>query len=249
MQSRIIAYYDYIQSFESGVDENTARDLIPLSLKYSTAENLYYDITANLELLQGCEDVFIREFVLILKRVMHPPQHVICHRGEAGIHLYYLLQGRVQVLGDREEVLEDMDDGKFIGQASFYNADRRMATILTTNYCQMLLVDRDDFGALLYHYPENKPIVEQNAIAQRKFLEDASNTMKKNLQNQKFKAMMMSNDTEITSKSLVIKPATKFRLRWSLICLLFLLYNSITIPFRISFLVVPANADSVPKVK
>jgi CRP-like cAMP-binding protein len=89
--------------------------------------------------------------------VEHPAKHILFQVGEAGDHLFILLEGRVKVsllsADGKEAILSILEQGSVMGEMALLDGDARSATVTTMDACRFLVLWRRDFLPFLERNP------------------------------------------------------------------------------------------------
>ncbi len=81
-----------------------------------------------------------------------PANTVLFHEGDAGEQMYILQSGKVKIskrIRGVEKTLATLDKGEFFGEMAILNDKPRSATAETLEPCDMLVIDRKTFDALI----------------------------------------------------------------------------------------------------
>lgn len=85
--------------------------------------------------------------------VEFPAGETILREGEAGNHMYVVMQGELSILiGDK--VIAKAGPGEIVGEMALINSDTRSATVVADSACVLAEIDRGSFDALLKHVPD-----------------------------------------------------------------------------------------------
>jgi len=81
-----------------------------------------------------------------------PANTVLFHEGDVGENMYILQSGRVKIskrIRGVEKTLATLEKGEFFGEMAILNDKPRSATAETLDECDMLVIDRKTFDALI----------------------------------------------------------------------------------------------------
>jgi CRP/FNR family transcriptional regulator, cyclic AMP receptor protein len=81
-----------------------------------------------------------------------PANTVLFQEGDAGEHMYIIQSGRVKIskrIRGVEKTLATLEKGEFFGEMAILNDKPRSATAETLDACDMLVIDRKTFDALI----------------------------------------------------------------------------------------------------
>lgn len=85
--------------------------------------------------------------------VEFPAGEVVLREGEAGDHMYVVMEGAVSILiGDK--VIAHAGPGEIVGEMALINSDTRTATVRADSPCVLAEIDRGSFDSLLKYVPD-----------------------------------------------------------------------------------------------
>eukprot|EP00002_Diphylleia_rotans_P034958 TRINITY_DN7574_c0_g1_i5.p1 TRINITY_DN7574_c0_g1~~TRINITY_DN7574_c0_g1_i5.p1 ORF type:complete len:1102 (+),score=233.45 TRINITY_DN7574_c0_g1_i5:120-3425(+) len=155
LKSRIRDYYEVIWNRHKGLDEAAILDDLPPSLRSDVALYLHHHLVQKVPLFQDCDiPGFINSLVVKLQPQVALPGDYIIRHGEIGREMYFLSRGQVEVIsGDGTVVYATLNEGSYFGEIALLFEARRIAHIRTTTYCDLLMLTKDDFDAVLCYFP------------------------------------------------------------------------------------------------
>ena len=88
----------------------------------------------------------------------------IFQAGEMGRHLYFISQGKVEVIApDGKTIYTTLEAGDFFGEIALISNQPRTASVRTIDYCDLYTIDRDTFQRILTHYPDFERHIQEVA--------------------------------------------------------------------------------------
>jgi CRP-like cAMP-binding protein len=106
------------------------------------------------ELFAGLSPSVLDRLVELSATKSLEPNEVLCHKGDEAGQLYGILRGRLKAVGSsaegREVVFVVMGAGEVTGEIALIDGQPRSATIVAIEACELLVVGRRDFLALLH---------------------------------------------------------------------------------------------------
>lgn len=123
-----------------------------------------------LPLFAGCSRVQLRAIDGLLAEVRVPAGRELIRQGERGLDFAIVVDGRAQVLRDREPVAE-LGRGAFFGEIALVDAGPRTATVVARTPMRLYVLHRVEFERLL----ELAPSIREQVVAtadQRRELPD-----------------------------------------------------------------------------
>ena len=129
-------------------------------------------------LFRDCSDGFMRSLVPLLTPEVVIPGDLLIREGEIGREMYLLRRGQLDVIAHGQRVAS-LTSGGFVGEVCLlWEGTKRTASVQAVTFCDVLVLKKEDFDAVVAEYPE----------VQRRMKIEA--TMRKNartLQDQKLK--------------------------------------------------------------
>jgi CRP-like cAMP-binding protein len=69
--------------------------------------------------------------------------------------MYFVKAGQLEAFSEETgEVLSVMKDGTFFGEIALLNEVRRTASVKTLTYCELFVLEREDFEQEMEDYPD-----------------------------------------------------------------------------------------------
>ncbi len=126
-----------------------------------------WNVVARVPLFARLTAAEIAEFATLLKPRFAVPGERIVAKGDEGDAMYFISSGRVEV--EIEPAPVQLGGGDFFGEIALLHACKRTANVTAVTSCQLLVLDRTDFGALV---ESNETIREAiDRVAQRRLNE------------------------------------------------------------------------------
>lgn len=96
----------------------------------------------------------------LLRPVFVPPGEVIIRQGERGREMYFISSGAVEIRRRGQDLSVRLGRGDVFGEMALLSGQPRTADVTALAYCQLLLLDGDDFADFLNVNPDIKAHVE-----------------------------------------------------------------------------------------
>lgn len=119
------------------------------------------ELVAKLPLFQSLDSSEIDQIARLLRPRFAVPGERIIRRGERGESVFFISSGAVEVSTAGRPVR--LGRGDFIGELALLTGGRRVADVTALGYCQLLVLEGEDFRALLERNPEMDVKVRQVA--------------------------------------------------------------------------------------
>jgi CRP-like cAMP-binding protein len=78
---------------------------------------------------------------------------VILKEGEAGNHMYVVMEGELSILIGNK-VIAHASPGEIVGEMALINSETRSATVVADTDCVLAEIDRGSFDSLLKYVPD-----------------------------------------------------------------------------------------------
>ena len=125
-----------------GYDESAFLQSLPKSLRNITAIELKMDFIEDIPLFKNAGKKFLSEIALKLQLIVCTPGSFIFKFGDHGKDMYFLVNGEVEVLNEKEEVIATLDDGDFFGEIALFEHKPRTASVKAITYCNLYRLKR-----------------------------------------------------------------------------------------------------------
>ncbi|MGF1759291.1 cation:proton antiporter [Photobacterium sagamiensis] len=112
------------------------------------------NLVAKVPLFAGLDSDHITEIARQLKPLLVAPGEHIVHKGEVGSAMYFIAAGSVDVTNNHDPIR--LGRGDFFGELALLNQEPRNADVTAASYCELLVLQGDDFSPLLESNPDLK---------------------------------------------------------------------------------------------
>ena len=89
-----------------------------------------------------------------LKAKVYAPGDFIIRKGEVGDEMYFLVRSEVDVLDGEGAVVNALGPGSFFGEISLLLSEPRSASVQARGYCDLFVLENEDFIRVLRDHPE-----------------------------------------------------------------------------------------------
>ena len=171
LQHRIHDYYDYLWDSRRGYEESKLLRDLPTSLKTQVSLFLNQDIIEKVPIFKNADKELIRDGILNLKPVIYTPGDPVVTYGEIGYEMYFISRGELEVTNEDGSITyATLTTGQFFGEIALLLSTPRTATVRSRVYCDLYVLDKETFDAILQRYPKFARDVEDLAETRRKEL-------------------------------------------------------------------------------
>eukprot|EP01060_Flectonema_neradi_P012497 TRINITY_DN192_c5_g1_i1.p1 TRINITY_DN192_c5_g1~~TRINITY_DN192_c5_g1_i1.p1 ORF type:complete len:485 (+),score=69.17 TRINITY_DN192_c5_g1_i1:100-1554(+) len=178
MQRRIKDYYGYLWQSRRGLDEASLILELPEYLQQEVQLFLNEDIISKVPLFHECDEQFKSAVVVKLIPIVLLPDSYIVRKGEVGREMYFISRGEVHVVSEAKDpseriVYATLRDGSFFGEvALLFNDSRRTATVITSLYCDLYVLRKEDFDSIQEQFPDQSKVIQKAATKRYKLQQE-----------------------------------------------------------------------------
>lgn len=99
----------------------------------------------------GDSDLY--DLFTLLRFKQYGPDEIILRKGDPGTHLYIILTGRVEVVGDKGETITEMESGGVFGEMSLLTGAPVVTSVYSRSVTKLAALTSKDFKHVLHRYP------------------------------------------------------------------------------------------------
>ncbi len=168
LQQKIRDYYQYRWLENQDIRDYHILDELPDPLRMRLALELHKEVIEKVPIFQSATPNFVGEIVMALKPEILPPHEYIIREGKWGHEMYFIRRGSVKAFSEKTGITyRIMGQGTFFGEIALLYEKRRTASVQTLTYCELFVLNKDDFKKVLDHYPDFAAHVQK--IAQERY--------------------------------------------------------------------------------
>lgn len=115
----------------------------------------------------------------LLRFKKYNPDELILRKGDPGTHLYIVLTGKIEVVGDDDEVIATMESGGIFGEMSLLTGAPVVTSVYSRDVTKLAALTSKDFKHVLHRYPVlhvffYRLLIERASKVSKKVSEDIS---------------------------------------------------------------------------
>jgi hypothetical protein len=162
INERVKKYYEYLWERHRGLTGNIILDDLPKPLRLEVVQSVARELLANVPLFKYCSSLLKNELLMALKAQTYPPGCYVVQEGEIGKEIFFICRGKVEIISDKgEKRYGTMEDGEYFGDFSLIFNEKRTASVKTMTYCEIFVLNRDDFNRIKSEYSEFKDVLKK----------------------------------------------------------------------------------------
>jgi len=133
-------------------DSQIINDL-PQALQDELTTYMNIKLIKTLNIFKGLSKLCLREVAKNFEKKSYSPGQKIITQGDVGKELFIINHGVVEVKRG-EEVILQLDDGKYFGETALLEETNRNADVVAVNYVDLYTLEKDAFMELIKKFPE-----------------------------------------------------------------------------------------------
>merc|ERR1719198_1505899 len=155
LQDKIRGYYEYIWEHGVDVDQKVHSKIqnLPRSLQVELSNEINENLREKVPLFKSLSAESSFDIFKALDRMIFLPGDRVISEGQTGDELYMIIKGVVKVVMKNIQIAV-LTDGDFMGENAMMHSSPRNATCIAMEYCDMLVLRRDDFLRAVEKHPE-----------------------------------------------------------------------------------------------
>lgn len=159
--ARVRDYYEYLWARHRGIREDLFLRDVPTPLRLEIRLRLAGDLLTGVPLFTYCSPSLRDVLLMALERRTYDPGSRVVQSGEVGREIYFVSQGSLDIMTPDDEVVESLHSGDYFGHMSLVMNEKRTASAIATDYCEVFVLGRDEFERIRNDYPELREIMKK----------------------------------------------------------------------------------------
>lgn len=173
MKRRIYKYCDFKYQ-KHFVKESEIMTILTPQLRQEIMLQECHDFLEKVEFFQGLPTSVLIRVVSKLKTVIALPNDVIIRAGMEGDAMYFISYGTVAVYTNKGKEICHLGDGAHFGEIALVMEERRVASVVAVDSCELLELSRTDFLDSIQSYPEYLSRLKKMAMDRMHTMRDTS---------------------------------------------------------------------------
>ena len=162
IDAKVRNYYEYIWERYRGLDKNEMLNDLPGPLRLEILLHLASNMLETVPLFKHCSPALRNALLISLESRTYTPGSYIANEGERGKSIFFVVEGSVEIISvENNKSWGSMGEGDYFGFMSLALGERRTASIKALGYCDMLILDKDDFDRIKSEFPEFNDVLKR----------------------------------------------------------------------------------------
>ncbi len=160
LRHRVYHYYDHLWEQHRGLPHDGLLTDLPDPIRLELLLELAKDMLEQVPLFAACPPALRNDLLLALRPMVLGPDVYLIRDGETPHEVYFMSSGTAEVLtGEPPEVQGEFEAGDHFGLLALTLGERRSASVKTSSYCDVYVLEASDLERLKREYPEFKDIL------------------------------------------------------------------------------------------
>ncbi|MGI9627039.1 MAG: cyclic nucleotide-binding domain-containing protein [Longimicrobiales bacterium] len=164
LRDRVYDYHLYVWQQQLGHDEEGFLAGLPVTLRGEVSYHLKKDLLGRVALFSETGDDFLKDIAQYLRPQVVTPGDFVFEVGDDGRDMFFIAQGSVEVVTEQGKLLRHLSEGDFFGEIALFSDGRRTASVRSTEYSHLYVLDRAAIRLIRRKYPEVHDRIEARAM-------------------------------------------------------------------------------------
>ncbi|KYQ60087.1 Potassium/sodium hyperpolarization-activated cyclic nucleotide-gated channel 4 [Trachymyrmex zeteki] len=152
-QRRIVDYYEFCFQYRYFCEAEILNTLSPL-MRQEIGMHVCRKLVENVTFFNNLPLSLITRIVALLKSEIFLPNDVIVRANQPGDCMYFIASGTVAIYTSTGKEVCHLEDGAYFGEIALVMLDeRRVASVVAVEICELYRLDRADFTRTIHPYP------------------------------------------------------------------------------------------------
>lgn len=162
--NKVRHFFDYRWDRFGGLEETALLSDLPEPLRLEIILHLARDVIEKVPLFRYCSTALRNALLVSLQPQTYPPDSVVAREGERGRCIFFVTAGSVEIFSQTQETRFGLlEAGDYFGHLSLVLDEPRTASVRATDYCEMLLLHKQDYERLNAEFPEFRAALGKTA--------------------------------------------------------------------------------------
>ena len=162
LNAQVRGYHEYLWERHRGLREDGLLSDLPTPVRLQILLELTRELLEKIPLFKHCSQALRNVLVLALRPQILGPGVFVVREGEAPHEVFFLSRGLVEVTAnDGADHHGTFAAGDHFGLLSLILGEPRTASVRTLDYCDLFVLDREDFERVKAEYPEFREVLKK----------------------------------------------------------------------------------------
>ena len=162
IDAKVRNYYEYVWERYRGLDKNEMLNDLPGPLRLEILLHLASNILKTVPLFKHCSPPLRDALLISLESRTYTPDSYIANEGELGKSIFFIVEGSVEIISvEQGKSWGTMDEGDYFGYMSLALGEHRTATIRAIGFCDLLILDKENFNRIKSEFPEFNEVLKR----------------------------------------------------------------------------------------
>jgi voltage-gated potassium channel len=164
LKEQVRNYYEYLWAHHRGVKEDALFDDLPVQFRLDILRYLTRDLLDSVPLFRYCSPALRNALLMALKPQTFAPDVYIARQGELGKEIFFLSRGKVEIISNGGKNKHGhLEGGDYFGDLSLILGEKRTASVRALTYCEIFILNRNDFNRIKNEYSEFRDILTKTS--------------------------------------------------------------------------------------
>ena len=154
LQGAVFNYYNHLYSKRLSDNDQKIIGELPAALKGELQIYMNMKLIRNLPVFKYCSLPCLKEIAASLEQHNFGPHDNIIRIGDLGEEMFVIGHGIVDVSLADGNVVAQLHEGQFFGEAALLKETTRNANVRANTYCDLYKLNKDDFLRIIKSFPE-----------------------------------------------------------------------------------------------
>jgi len=162
IDAKVRNYYEYIWERYRGLDKNEMLNDLPGPLRLEILLHLASDMLETVPLFKHCSPALRNALLTALESKTYTPGSYIANEGEIGKSIFFIVEGSVEIISvEKNKSWGTLGEGDYFGYMSLALGEHRTATIKANGFCDLLILNKEDFNRIKSEFPEFNEVLKK----------------------------------------------------------------------------------------
>ena len=162
IDAKVRNYYEYIWERYRGLDKNQMLNDLPGPLRLEILLHLASNMLETVPLFKHCSPALRNALLTSLESKTYTPDSYIANEGELGKSIFFVVEGTVEIISvENNKSWGTLSEGDYFGVMSLALGERRTATIKAIGFCDLLILNKEDFARIKTEFPEFSDVLKR----------------------------------------------------------------------------------------